>query len=405
MRAVQAPRGIPGAPPDRVHEVEHHGWRNAGLLAALLLAVVGAYAWLHQRAASRVPADPYDVAIVDRGPIRALVTATGTVNPIKTVQVGTQVSGTIQALGADFNSEVSQGQTVAQIDPRLFEAAVHQAQANLALAQANTRKARAAALDARAIATRNRELAAQNLVAKQTADTAEANARVAEAAVEASLATEQQTRAALDSARLNLSFTKIVSPIRGTVITRNVDVGQTVAASFAAPTLFLIGEDLTKMQVDTNIAEADVGRLAPGMRATFTVDAYPAEPFEGTIREVRSSPQIIQNVVTYDAVIDVANPDFKLKPGMTANLEVIYADRRDVLRVANAALRFHPRARTAAAPPPLGKKLVWLDRAGTLVPVVFTPGVSDGTYTEILDGSLAAGDRAVTEALGAKGPR
>ena len=328
-------------------------------------------------------------------------------NPIKTVQVGTQVSGTIQSLGADFNSAVASGQIVAQIDPRLFQAAVNQASANLLLAQANTRKARASAVDARAIANRNRALAAQQLIAQQTADTSEANALVAEAAVQAASASEAQAHAALDSATLNLSFTKIVSPIHGTVITRNVDVGQTVAASFAAPTLFLIGEDLTKMQVDTNIAEADVGRLAPGMRATFTVDAYPAEPFEGTIREVRNSPQIIQNVVTYDAVVDVANPAYKLKPGMTANLEVIYADRKDVVRIANAALRFHPRVEPGRAPPPaapLGKKLVWIERDGKLEAAVFTPGVSDGTYTEVVDGALSIGDRAVTETLGAKGP-
>ena len=386
-----------------MHKAEHHGVRNASVIAIVVLAALGSIAWWRHRSANSVPADRYEVALVDRGPIRARVTATGTVNPIKTVQVGTQVSGTIQTLGADFNSAVAPGQIVAQIDPRLFQAAVNQARANLELAQANTRKARAAALDARAIANRNRELAAQNLVAQQTADTAEANARVSEAAVQAALATEQQARAALDSASLNLSFTKIVSPIRGTVITRNVDVGQTVAASFAAPTLFLIGEDLTKMQVDTNIAEADVGRLAPGMRATFTVDAYPAEPFEGTIREVRNSPQIIQNVVTYDAVIDVGNPAYKLKPGMTANLEVIYADRKDVLRVANAALRFHPRQGPPAAAP-LGKKLVWIERGSELVPIVFAPGVSDGTYTEVLDGALAAGDRAVTETF-AGGPR
>lgn len=390
-----------------MQRAEHHGWRNAGVIAAAVLVAIAIYEVIHQRAAHRTPPARYEIAVVDRGPIRARVTATGTVNPIKTVQVGTQVSGTIQSLGADFNSTVSPGQIIAQIDPRLFQAAVSQARANLTLAQANTRKARAAALDARSIAYRNRELAVQHLIAQQTADTTEANARVAEAAVEASAATEVQARAALESVTLNLSFTRIVSPIHGTVITRNVDVGQTVAASFAAPTLFLIGEDLTKMQVDTNIAEADVGRLSAGMRATFSVDAYPAELFEGTIREVRSSPQIIQNVVTYDAVIDVANPANKLKPGMTANLEVIYADRKGVLRVVNAALRFHPHVepgQPAPQPPPLGKKLVWIERAQQLAPIVFTPGVSDGTYTEVIDGELAPGDRAVTEAIGVKGP-
>ncbi len=385
-----------------VQRAEHHPWRNAGVVALILLIVAGSYELYRRRAAQRTPAIRYEIAAVDRGPIRARVTATGTVNPIKTVQVGSQVSGTIQSLGADFNSVVTPGQMVAQIDPRLFEAAVEQAQANLVVAQANTRKARATAVDARSIANRNKLLAAQNLVAQQTADTAEATARAAEAAVRASVAAEAQAQAALDSAKLNLSYTKIVSPIHGTVITRNVDVGQTVAASFAAPTLFLIGEDLKKMQVDTNIAEADVGRLAPGMTATFTVDAYPAEPFRGTIREVRNSPQIIQNVVTYDAVIDVANPDLKLKPGMTANLEVVYADREDVVRVANAALRFHPPAERGKSSPvaPLGKKQVWLDRGGQLVPVVFTPGVSDGTWTEVVDGPLSPGDRAVTELVG-----
>ncbi|HEU4727918.1 MAG TPA: efflux RND transporter periplasmic adaptor subunit [Kofleriaceae bacterium] len=372
------------------------------------MAGIGIAGWLvHARSTSQTSTVRYEISVVDRGPIRARVTATGTVNPIKTVQVGTQVSGTIQSLGADFNTVVSPGQVIAQIDPRLFQAQVNQARANLLVAQATTRKARSAAIDARRIARRNHELAGQALIAQQTADTSEANAQVAEAAVDAAQAAEVQARAALDSASLNLSFTRIVSPIHGTVITRNVDVGQTVAASFAAPTLFLIGEDLTKMQVDTNIAEADIGRLAPGMAASFTVDAYPAETFRGTIREVRSSPQIIQNVVTYDAVVDVANPAHKLKPGMTANLEVVYADRRDVLRVANAALRFHPPPELVGKPPPapLGTRLVWAERGGALAPIVFTPGVSDGSWTEVIGGPLVAGDRVVTEAIGARGGR
>ncbi|MGE5186327.1 MAG: efflux RND transporter periplasmic adaptor subunit [Acidobacteriota bacterium] len=388
----------------------HHVWRNSLIVAALLAVVAGGWWLARRRAASRAPAFQYEMVPIDRGPIRAKVTATGTVNPIKTVQVGTQVSGTIQSLGADFNTEVVPGQMLAQIDPRPFQAAVNQARANLVAAQANARKAKASAADARSIANRNRELAAQKLVAQQTADTAEANAKVAEAAYDAARAAETQVRAALDTAQLNLSYTHITSPIRGTVITRNVDVGQTVAASFAAPTLFLIGEDLTKMQVDTNIAEADVGRLEPGMKATFRVDAYPSQTFEGQIREIRSSPQIIQNVVTYDAVIDVANPDLLLKPGMTANLEVVYADRADVVRVANAALRFHPTPAQVGGTPataPLGKRLVWIERGARLVPVIFEPGVSDGTYTEVKAGALAPGDRAVTEAIGgaaAKGP-
>jgi HlyD family secretion protein len=384
-------------------EAHHHHWRNGIVVAAVAAAVAGGGLWLRHRSAAGVPAARYETAAADRGPIRAKITATGTVNPIKTVQVGTQVSGTIQSLGADYNSVVTAGQVIAQIDPRLLQAAVSQARANLLVAQANTRKARATAADARQLARRNQELAAQHLIAQQTADTAEANAQVAEAAVEAARAAEVQARAALDSATLNLSFTRIVSPIRGTVITRNVDVGQTVAASFAAPTLFLIGEDLTKMQVDTNIAEADVGRISRGGPATFTVDAYPGEVFRGTIREIRSSPQVIQNVVTYDAVVDVDNAGLRLKPGMTANLEVVYADRADVLRVPNAALRFHPRPEQAGGEvpaAPLGKKLVWVQRGPRLAPVVFTPGVSDGTWTEVVAGALASGDRTVTESIG-----
>ncbi|HTR50417.1 MAG TPA: efflux RND transporter periplasmic adaptor subunit [Kofleriaceae bacterium] len=375
-------------------------WR-VPVAASAIAAVAIILVWAHERASSPTPKLAFETSAVDRGPIRARVTATGTVNPIVQVQVGSQVSGTIQTLGADFNSEVSPGQMVAQIDPRLFKAAVELAQANLLAARATEHKAKATLVDAKRIAARNHELLAQSLIAKATVDTSDTAAETAAADVEAANAAEAQAQAALDSANLNLVYSTIRSPIRGTVITRNVDVGQTVAASFAAPTLFLIGEDLTKMEVDTNIAEADVGALAPGMAATFTVDAFPAKVFRGAIRQVRSSPQIVQNVVTYNAVIDVANPKLELKPGMTANLEIIYADRSDVVRVPNAAIRFRPPPQLArATTAPLGKKLVWVLRAGTPVPVVFEPGVSDGTFTEVAAG-LAPGDLVITEVTGA----
>jgi HlyD family secretion protein len=386
-----------------VQRAEHnHVWRNAVVIGIVSLVAIATFWLIRQRTTRSEPTFRYEISVVDRGPLRAKVTATGTVNPIKTVQVGAQVSGRIQSLGADFNTVVKPGQMIAQIDPRLFEAAVNEASANLTAARANTRKARAAAIDARRVARRNRELASQQLIAQQTADTAEANAQSAEAAVDAARAAEVQAKAALETAELNLSYTKIISPVHGVVISRNIDVGQTVASSFSAPTLFLIGEDLTKMQVDTNIAEADVGRLSPGMVATFTVDAYPARTFRGTIREVRNSPQSVQNVVTYNAVIDVANPDLLLKPGMTANVEVIYADRTNVVRVANAALRFHPPPELVGKPPtpPLGHKLVWRERDDRLLPIMFKPGVSDGAWTEVLEGPLAPGDRVVAEAIG-----
>jgi len=381
-----------------VQRAEHHPWRIAIGVAIAAVLVIAGYAWLRGRGSSK-PAYRFELALVDHGALRAKVTATGTVNPIKQVQVGSQVSGTIQSLGADYNSVVTPGQLIAQIDPRPFQAAVNQAKANLLAARAKTRQARANAIDARRIANRNAGLARQNLIAQQTADTSEATARAAQAAVDAAAAAEVQAQAALESAQLQLSYTSIVSPIKGTVITRNVDVGQTVAASFQAPTLFLIGEDLTKMQVDTTVAEADVGRLARGMIATFTVDAYPSEEFQGRIREIRNSPQVTQNVVTYNAVVDVDNPDLKLKPGMTANLEVVYAERADAVRVPNAAIRFRPPPEVAKAEVPHGKKLVWVQRAGMLAPIPITPGASDGTYTEVLDHSLVPGQTVVTEAI------
>lgn len=377
-----------------------HRWRIPTVVVAILVASVTGL-WLRARSIkNHAPTSSYETEAVDRGAIRAQVTATGSVNPIVQVQVGTQVSGTIQALGADFNSKVVPGQMIAQIDPRLFRAAVAQARANLQAAHANTHRMEASLVDAKRIAVRNRMMLEQNLLAKATVDTAETSAEVAAAQVEQARAAEAQARAALDSAKLNLEYSTIRSPIHGTVITRNVDIGQTVAASFASPTLFLIGEDLSKMEVDTSIAEADVGALTAGLAVTFTVDTYPARIFRGTIRQVRTSPQVVQNVVTYNAVIDVNNADLALRPGMTANLEIVTAERANTLRVPNAALRFHP-ANTTGPTPPQGKKVVWALRAGVPVAIVFEPGVRDGTYTEVL-GGLGLGEIVITEANGQK---
>jgi HlyD family secretion protein len=387
--------------PRREVKPPNHRRRNliTGCIAVAALAI-GAYGW---RAHSRnvAPRFRFELAAVDRGPIRAKITATGIVNPLVTVQVGTQVSGTILKLGADFNSQVTPGQVIAEIDPRLFRAAVAQADANLRAAQANRNKERVQLVDAQRSAARNREMVAQHLIAQSTADATDTAAAVVRADLQQAMAAEAQAKAALDTASLELSFTTIVSPIAGTVITRNIDIGQTVAASFAAPTLFVIGQDLTKMEVDTSIAEADVGSLKAGMTATFTVDAYPTRVFSGAIRQLRTSPQIVQNVVTYNAVVDVANPTLELKPGMTANLEVIYADEPDVLRVANAALRFRPSPALVGKSPLVagpGKKLVWMMQSGVPHALEITTGISDGTSTEVVAGALRAGDQVVTEA-------
>lgn len=385
--------------------------------AALVLVAVGVWRW---RSASDKPRLQMDTAGVDRGRIVAKVTATGTLSAIVTVQVGSQVSGRIAALHADFNTPVKKGQLIAKIDPQLFQAAVEQARANLVAAQGNLVKSKAQALDADRQYQRAKVLAERKLIAQADLDTAQSNAQAAAAQVDASAGAVEQARAALHEAVVNLAYTNIISPTSGVVISRNVDVGQTVAASLQAPTLFVIAEDLAKMQVDTSVAEADVGRLRAGMDASFTVDAYPSDVFHGTVRQIRNAPQTVQNVVTYDAVIDVGNPDLKLKPGMTANVTFVYAQKDDVLRVPNAALRFRPPpdlpAFSAARPGPNGAgrgpkqapkqvdtpdlRTVWAVRDGQPVPVRIRTGISDGAFTEVVEGGLQPGDRLVTDASG-----
>ena len=345
----------------------------------------------------------FETASIGRGPLQARITASGTVSALITVQVGSQVSGNISKLNADFNSVVHKGEVVATIDPKFYKAAVEQARANLLAAKANVAKAQASLDDAQLQAKRSRQLIERKLIAQADADTAETNLRAARATVEAASAGQTQAQAALDQAQINLDYTTIVSPIDGVVISRNVDVGQTVAAALQAPTIFTIAQDLKRMQVDTNVAEADVGQLAPGMKASFTVDAFPSEEFVGVIREVRNAPQTLQNVVTYDAVIDVDNSALKLKPGMTANVTVVFADRSDAVRVPNAAIRFRaPDALLAVSPalPTLkgDQRLLWVMRpSGMPEPVAVRVGVSDGSFTEVLEG-LEAGDKVVTEA-------
>ena len=258
------------------------------------------------------------------------------------MQVGTQVSGTIHELYADFNSLVKKGQVLARLDPSLFQTQIEQARANLIRAQADLERLRVALDDARTKLTRAKELSARQLIPQTELETAEVNVRSAEAQIRSSEAQVTQAQASLNQNEVNLEHTVIQAPIDGLVISRNVDVGQTVAASMQAPTLFVLAADLTKMQVVANLDESDVGRIRPRQTVTFRVDAYPTDDFVGTVSQVRLQPIVQQNVVTYATVIDVPNPELKLKPGMTANVNIEIARATNVLRVPNAALRFRP---------------------------------------------------------------
>src|SRR5256886_1778385 len=348
----------------------------------------------------------YQTATVTRGPITQAVTATGTLNPVVNVQVGSQVSGNIAKLFADFNSQVKAGQVVAQIDPALFQATATQAEGDLASAQA--------ALElARVNAKRTQELFARKTSSQADLDQALANLHQAEANLKIK-------QGALDKAKADLEHCTITSPIDGVVISRNVDVGQTVAASLQAPVIFQIANDLTKMQIDSNVAEADVGVVDVGQDVDFTVDAFPMRTFHGKVVQVRNAPITVQNVVTYDTVIGVSNPDLKLKPGMTANVSIVVAHKDDVLQLKNAALRYRPAEATpgeirSRSPAPGGRRgsagrerrtserTVYVLSSAEPKPVQIKTGISDGVVTEVIEG-LKEVDRVVTAELSSKSP-
>jgi len=365
-----------------------------------LLVVATVFRQCLQRGAAN-----YQTATITRGPITQAVTATGTLNPVVNVQVGSQVSGNIAKLFVDFNSEVKAGQVVAQIDPVLFQATVTQAEGDLANAQA--------ALElANVNATRTQELFARKTSSQADLDQAMATLHQAEANVKIK-------QGALDKARADLDHCTITSPIDGVVISRSVDVGQTVAASLQAPVIFAIANDLTKMQIDTNVAEADVGVVKIDQNVDFTVDAFPMETFHGKVVQVRNAPITVQNVVTYDTVIGVSNPELKLKPGMMANVSIIVAHKDDVLEIKNAALRYRPPDATPVeirktvtsrgGRPATGRggggqqgaqRTVYVLPAGANRPEPrqIRTGISDGIVTEVVEG-LKEGDRVVTAEL------
>ncbi len=394
-------------------------WAYLGI--ALLAALV-----LYRCTAKRETAPQYETAAVDRGDVIARVSASGSLSAVVTVEVGSQVSGRIQSLHADFNSVVKRGQLIAKIDPSLFEAAVAQAAANVAASRGNLERLRVQAEEAARQARRSTQLFDQKLISETDRDNAVSNSRAAAASVMQAQGQLDQALASLRQAQTNLRYTDILAPTDGIVISRAVNVGQTVAASLQAPVIFTIAQDLRAMEVHTNVAESDIGRLRAGMEAGFTVDAYPGERFVGRIREIRNAPQVVQNVVTYDAVIDVANPELKLKPGMTATVTVIAEERKGVLRVPNAALRFRPESADAAASGRAGAgggsgggaggaagaesrgngaRTVWVQAKGDLQPREVRTGLADSRYTEITSGQLAAGDTVVVGTVGGAATR
>jgi HlyD family secretion protein len=387
--------------------------------ALVLVAVLGAGCRSHG-----TPASKYETVQVSKGPLVSKVTASGTVSALVTVTVGAQVSGRVIKLHADYNSVVKKGQLLAEIDPLLYQAALDSQAADVVSAKAQIASAIATRELNQANYERAKKLFALKLMDQADFDTAKANLDTATAAIDTARGNLLTQEAQVRQARANLYYTKIISPIDGVVISRSVDVGQTVVSSYQAPALFIIAQDLQKMQVDTSVAESDIGKLKSGVQASFTVDAYPGEKFVGTIRQIRDNPQTVQNVVTYDVVIDVSNPDFKLLPGMTASAEVVTDHRDDVLHVSNAAFRFHPPADFEGAPrqhqhgsgspksetglTAVGehehahehhspdRKMIWVLRDDHPVMVPIRIGISDGHETEIAEGQIEEGDKVIT---------
>ena len=453
--------------PPRAEPAFRRRRRRGSLLAVIALLVIGAAVGAYVYEQRLAVTSPYQTARVVAGPLVAGISATGTLNAVITVQVGSQVSGQIKELFADFNSQVTRGQVIARIDPEIFEAQVNQAAAQVKAAQAavlnqravlsktrsdlensraaltaahgQTVKAQVAVADGRRNLDRQESLRQQQLIAqaevdaaqvaydsavaqletnvaqeraqKAAVESAEAQGEVAQAQLEATQAQVGEAEATLRQAQVNLEHTVIRAPVDGVVVSRNVDVGQTVAASLQAPTLFQIAQDLTKMQVDTNVDEADVGRVRVSQAATFTVDSFPGQTFSGEVVQVRKAPQVVQNVVTYDVVVSAPNPELRLLPGMTANVRIVTDRKAGVLKVPNAALRFRPAGTEPEVAPeafparpasPIGESgsdtlrgvagRVWaLDSGGTLRAVQLRLGITDGNFTEVIAGDLREG--------------
>jgi HlyD family secretion protein len=367
------------------------GWLLPALATAAVLLVAGAAGWWLFPSTPNVK---YTTAPVTLGQVTRTLTATGTVNPELTIIVGTYVSGVIQEITCDYNTQVKRGQSCAKIDPRPYQTQVDEARAGLAVAKAQLEKDKASLAYAKLAYERVAVLIKTNAVSKDVFDNAKSVYEQALAQITFDEATIQQRQSSLDAAQVNLDYTNIVSPVDGTVVSRNVTIGQTVAASFQTPTLFLIASDLTRMQADTNVSESDIGGVSEGNAVTFTVDAFPKRTFLGTVVQVRQSPQTVQNVVTYDVVVGVDNIDLALKPGLTAATRIIVDQRENVIRLPNQALRYAP---AGASPSRLDQTRVWVLRDGQPVPVPVTTGLDDERYIEIVRGELKAGEQVVVE--------
>ncbi|MGA7710553.1 MAG: efflux RND transporter periplasmic adaptor subunit [Rhizomicrobium sp.] len=370
-------------------------WKQIALLAAAGVVVLGAAVyWFVLRPAPT----SYATAAVTRGDVVTTIGASGSVNPVVTVQVGTYVSGTIETLSCDFNTRVKSGQLCATIDPKPYQIVVDQDQAELNTARAQLNKDQANVAYTQVNQKRYDALLAANAISHDADDASRDANKQAIALAHLDSAQIAEKAAVLKAAQINLAYTKIVSPVSGTVVSRNVTAGQTVAASFQTPTLFLIATDLTKMQVDTNVSESDIAGATKGADASFTVDAFANKTFHGRVAQVRQAPISVQNVITYDVVITVSNPDLLLKPGMTATAKIVKAQARNVLRVPSQALRFTPTGaaknrfvKTAKS----GQRFVWVKRDGKLVAIPVTVGLDDDSFAEIKSGDLKPGDQVV----------
>lgn len=335
----------------------------------------------------------YKLSPVERKTIVQTVEASGTINAVNTVTIGSQVSGMIKNIYVDYNSKVKKGQLLAQIDPSLFQAQVNQAKGSLNAAMANYQKTKSTLIYDEANYKRYKELYKKNYVSKNDLDLALATYRADSAALNANSANIQNTKATLQNNLTNLKYTKIISPIDGVIVSRAVEVGQTVAASFQTPTLFTVAQDLTKMHIEVSVSEADIGKVKEGQKAEYTLDGYPNETFVGTVTQVRLASTTVSNVVTYTVVVGVDNKKNILKPGMTANVAIITGKKDNVLCVDNAAMRFTPKDITGGKK--FDKQGIWVLKHNKPERININTGITDSDYTEVISAEIKDGDSVI----------